>query len=127
MTETKYEFDKGESVTGIYLTDPALYGHTVQFMETLPIDLDMSHYDFYQGRLYCIDGYDPYAFQSKREIDEYIAYWGAKGREAMLEGSTDKHLKEYEEHRKKIEEEAKLLEAKYGIRYELPDDGAGEE
>lgn len=117
MTTEKLPFDKGESPTGVYITDPAMYGVYVEFAETLPIDLKEDKYERYNGHLVSLDGHDPYAFQSKQEVDDHIKFIADK----FWELGEDM-VKWRDEQRVRAYAEAEQLKLKYGVRVELPED-----
>lgn len=111
-TEEKLPFDKGVCPTGVYITDPSQYSVYIFFAETLPTALQWEHYEEYKGKLVCIDGFDPYAFQSRAEVDQHIAEVGQRF-------WTFKNMEEYQAFKKAeeetIKEQRKILEAKYGV------------
>lgn len=77
MTEV-FDFDKGLSPTGVYITDPAVYSAYIEFSETLPVDVVEEKYEWYDGFLVSKGGYGPYAFQSRPEGDKHIKFIGDK-------------------------------------------------
>ncbi|TWS94408.1 hypothetical protein [Streptococcus sp. sy018] len=110
--EENLPFDKGFCPTGVYIPDPSKYSVYIAFAETLPVDLQQEHYEWYKGMLVCLDGFDPYAFQSREEVDQRTSEVGAKF-------WTFKDMEEYNAYLKErdttIREQRKILEAKYGV------------
>lgn len=114
MTETLI-FDKGVSPTGVYITDPAAYSSYIEFAETLPVDLVKENYEWHEGFLVSKGGHDPYAFQSKREVDEHIQFMGSKVLELGEAFTTWR-----EERAAKAYAEGEQLKLKYGVQVSMP-------
>ncbi|TWT14681.1 hypothetical protein [Streptococcus sp. sy010] len=110
--EENLPFDKGFCPTGVYITAPDRYSVHIGFAETLPVDLKEEHYEWYKGSLVCLDGFDPYAFQSRDEVDQHIAATGAKFWTFDTLEDYHAYLKDEEE---RVKKERKILESKYGV------------